>query len=66
MMCDLRDCMACVFDLMLTTMTCVTVVRLASPAISVLRKTPLVQKVSSVLGETLRFQSQQLQELFPY
>lgn len=46
--------------LMLTTMTCVTVVRLASPAIKVLRNTPLVQKVSSVLGETLSFQSQQL------
>lgn len=40
-------------DFMLTTMTCVTAVRLASPAISVLRNTPLVQKVSTVLGETL-------------
>lgn len=36
-----------------TTMTCVTVERTASPAIRVLSSTPLVQKVSKVLGETL-------------
>lgn len=48
--------------LMLTTITCVTVFRLVSPPIKVLRKTPVVQKVSSVLGETLRFQSPQLKE----
>lgn len=34
-------------------MTCVTVERTLSPAISVLRSTPLVQKVSKVMGETL-------------
>lgn len=39
---------------MLTTMTCVTVFRLASPAISVLRNIPAVQNVSRVLGDTLR------------
>lgn len=41
---------------LLTTITCVTVDTLASPAISVLRNTPLVQKVSTVLGDTLRGQ----------
>lgn len=34
-------------------MMCVTLERTASPAMSVLSSTPLVQKVSKVLGETL-------------
>ena len=38
---------------MLTTMTCVTVLSAAVPPMSVLSNTPLVQKVSKVLGETL-------------
>lgn len=44
--------------LQLTTITCVTAVKLSSPDIRVLRNTPLVQKVRSVLGETLRLQHQ--------
>lgn len=44
---------------MLTTMTCVTDARLTSLAISVLSKTPVVQKVSRVFGETLQIQSQE-------
>ena len=53
-----RVYVSCLFVVsMLTTMTCVTAVRLSSPAINVLRNTPLVQKVSNVLTETLRFHS---------
>lgn len=61
----MQDYAVKLYFLLLTTMTCVTVFRLASPAIKVLRSTPLVQNVSSVFGETLRFQSQQLLETFP-